>query len=490
MVKRASGYHYITLRNGRRKRVYSGAGAKRPAHGRVSKTHAPSRRGAARRDQFGDTVMGYGSYYRGGKRGSIKRGGGKIRMGNQAPRVSNSNGRFIITHEEYLGDLNSSQAFVNTPFALNPGLTLAEGGFCNWLPNVAQQFEQWKPKGIVFMFKSTSSDAVLSTAANSALGTVSMATDYNPLNAAFASKVQMENYEHSVSTKPSNNLRHYVECAKRQTPVSELFVRSGAVPAGADIRLYDLGLFQIAASGQQVAGGAMGEVWVSYTIEFLKPRIQPGIGGENDNDVNFDHMIVYNAGATTITGIAPATPFGTGTSAVAGLIYPTSQSTLGGVATGGIQASAADFAPQPSPTLNNFLAGVPVLQGGTTVGAVTSGAVPTGVLGANKANTYYFPPGVSQGNYMISYNSVYTTPGANWAPVFAWTNCKPLTLLNADATSQLSNASATTSVDAMVVAFVTITSANASFSFPGSTGAYATPTYVDFFVTQLPTPVN
>lgn len=469
MPKRVRGYRYVVGANGRKHRVYNSRGAKPRAF-------------VPRKSSYGDTIMGYGAYRKAGSyraRGSrggsrVGNGGGNLRMGTQAPRVANSNGRFIITHEEYLGDLNSSQAFVNNGFALNPGLTLAQGGFCNWLPNVAQQFEQWKPKGIVFTYKSTSSDAVLSTAANSALGTVSMATDYNALNPAFANKLQMENYEHSVSCKPSVNMRHFVECARKQTPVSELYIRTGAVPTGADQRLYDLGLFQLAASGQQSAGGAMGELWVSYTIELLKPRIQSGIGGVNDADVNFDHIQVYNAGKAT-AGVLPATPFGTSTTVP---LYPTTESTLGGVATGGA-VTAVSFSPQPEPSLNNFLGGIPVLVGG----------LPTGALGAAAANTYYFPPGVASGNYMVTYNAVWGVTGIPAVPVVTVTNCSALNLFNADALAIHNNLSSANTTTTNSVFFVTITRANASFAFTGSAGA-TTPTWADLIVTQIPSVIN
>lgn len=148
MVRRVRGYHYVIGANGRRRRVYSG-GARRVATGRRKTTVGRSH---ARRDFAGDTIMGYGSYRKtsrsiGHKRGR-RTGGSRVKMGNGGPHIRNSNGNFIIEHEEYLGDLNSSTAFSNTPFSINPGLTLAEGGFTNWLPNVAQQFEEWQPMGI------------------------------------------------------------------------------------------------------------------------------------------------------------------------------------------------------------------------------------------------------------------------------------------------------------------------------------------------------
>jgi hypothetical protein len=454
MAKRVKGYHYAKRSDGSKYRVYTRGNYTKTAKGAVHKRRSGR---ASRGRSFGNYRL------RGGGKGSF----------NQ-PKINNSGGMVTISHEEYLGDIVSAAAFVNESFALNPGLPISQGGFAAWLPAIASQFEQWKPIQMQFVFKSTSSDAVLSTAANSALGTISMATDYNVLNPPFANKVQMENYEFSKSTKPSQNMTHHVQCKRKQTPVSELYIRTGAVPAGADQRLYDLGLFQIAASGQQVYNGDLGELWVKYTIALLKPRILSGIGGVNEGAVNFDHIQIYNAGKTT-TGVLPATPFGTSTTVP---LYPTSDSTLGGTVSGGI-VTAASFTTQPSPTLQNFNGGIPTLVNG----------IPTGQLGNATANTYYFPPGVASGNYMVFYAALWGVTGIAAAMVPTLSNCALVNLMNADASSTFNNLSSANTTTTNTTFFVNITKANASFSMVGSAGA-TTPTWAELFILQVPSPVN
>jgi len=146
---------------------------------------------------------------------------------------------------------------------------------------------------LIFEFKSLSSDAVLSSAANSALGAVIMATEYNSLSAAYPDKRSMENSQYATSSKPSESFIHPIECAIAQTSVNELYVRSGPVSSG-DLRLYDLGIFQIATIGQQVSGGVLGELWVTYEIEFLKPQLPPVIGSSLLTD-HFQLQTVTNA---------------------------------------------------------------------------------------------------------------------------------------------------------------------------------------------------
>jgi len=209
-------------------------------------------------------VTGFGDY---------KVGENSLMVGGLDPPAivnSVSAGGVIVRHREYLQDIVASTAFEILQFPLNPGLIET----FPWLSSIAAHFEQYRWRGILFEFKSLSSDAVLSTATSSALGSVVMATQYNALNPVFPNKFVMENYEFANSSKPSISFIHPVECAKRDTSIEELYVRTGAPAANADLRLYDLGNFSIATVGMQADGGVAGELWVTYEIEFFKPKIE------------------------------------------------------------------------------------------------------------------------------------------------------------------------------------------------------------------------
>lgn len=433
---RSSSYRYARRANGRRYRVYGG--------------------GVPR-------ISGYGAY----------KGGGSRIMADGPPSVQNSSSGVIISHREYIGDLNTSQAFTNYQFPLNPGMNQT----FPWLSEVASNFEEWVPRGIVFQFKSTSSDAVVSTNANAALGTVIMATEYNPYNGAFGNKQQMENYQWAKSCKPSQSMIHGVECKQSKNVLPSYFVRTTNVPSNQDQRLYDMGSFQIAAVGMQSNGGACGELWVSYEIEFRKPRMPVGVDGDDDGNTNMDHIVILSSGVAT-AGVGIINPFGSSTTVP---IYPSQGSSLGGVVTGGA-VTAASFAPQPAPTKNNFVGGINVLDG---LGK------PTGAKGNGVADSYYFPPGVTRGNFMIQYNARYTTGGANWGPSSTLTNCENLELLDGNTEYYMDNTAATTTTDVIWTRFVTVTGANASFMFAGANaGTFATPLFADLFVIQLPLVLN
>jgi len=154
-----------------------------------------------------------------------------------------------------------------------------------WLSAIAQQYEEHKPLGIVFEFKSLSADAIASST-NNTLGGIIMSTDYNATNAAFVNKQQMDNTEYTTSAKPSCSFYHPVECDPRTNPISTLYVRSGAPPSNADLRLYDLGSFQIASFGIQGTSVVAGELWCTYEWEFRKPISTTALG----QDVLSDHF--------------------------------------------------------------------------------------------------------------------------------------------------------------------------------------------------------
>lgn len=200
------------------------------------------------------------------------------KLGGDPPIIRNTNtGGFILRHREYVSDVYAQSSFTNNVLPINPGL-LSTFPLAS---QVADTFEQYEIRGMVMEFKSMSSDAVLSTSASSALGTVIFATQYNALDDPFEDKRTMENYEFANSTKPSCSMLHPIECKRSQTPLDLLYVRTGPVTTG-DLRMYDLGNFNYAVQGCQNAapGEVIGELWISFELEFFKPRLLP-LGGSS-----------------------------------------------------------------------------------------------------------------------------------------------------------------------------------------------------------------
>jgi len=230
----------------------------------------------------------------------------------QVPEFTHTKQTHIVTHREYIQDITTSSSagyFKSESFAINP----AQSQTFPWLASIAESYEQYRIHGMIFQFVTTSADALNST--NTALGTVIMATDYNPSAAPYPNKQAMENSQYASSAKPSMSQMHGIECAPSMTPVSQLFCRSGSLPSGQDLRWYDLGNFQLATTGFQGTSVVVGELWVTYVIEFFKPQIPATIGG------NIESFHRYGTSAAT------ANPFGSvqviSTGSIAGTVSGT-----------------------------------------------------------------------------------------------------------------------------------------------------------------------
>jgi len=203
---------------------------------------------------FGSSLFGSGDY-------TLNEN--SIITNHQVPTFREGKRSVIVKHREYLRDIFSSTGFSITQFNVNSGLDTT----FPWLAQIANNYEQYKFHGLCFEFKSSSGSAIAST--NNSLGVVIMASEYNVLKPAFSYKQQMEAYEFSCSAKPSESFLHPIECAPSDTPYNLFNVRDGDVTS--DRRLWDLCDFYIATQGMQAAGINIGELWVTYEVEFLKP---------------------------------------------------------------------------------------------------------------------------------------------------------------------------------------------------------------------------
>nr|QKV51233.1 putative capsid protein [Crucivirus sp.] len=263
---------------------------------------------------FGKTGSSLGSKLAGGLSNIVGLGEYKIEHNSlleDPPRIKNPShpGETVLKHREYLGDLISHitpNTFKIQSFPLNP----AQPSTFPWLSQIAANYEQYRFEGCIFEFKSMSADALNSV--NTALGSVIMATSYNAANPPFQTKSEMENYEFGMSCKPSSSMMHPIECARMQTSLDELYTRPGS-GAGLDIRLYDLGNFQIATTGCQGSQVNLGEIWVTFQVGLLKPKLYSSLGNSN---------LMFSWMNDTFS---PADPFGITAGPVNPVVYPISK---------------------------------------------------------------------------------------------------------------------------------------------------------------------
>ncbi len=213
-------------------------------------------------------------------------------MADTGPPVfaNGAEGSVIVARREFIGDVKGSIAFRNNTFTLNPG----NPAMFPWLSRMATAFEQYQIMGMILEYKPTSGSAISST--NNSLGTVIMSTNYDILDSAFASKQAMENYQYTTSTVPSGAAIHCIECKPKLNVLENMYVRQLSYSSSADPRFYDLGNFQLATVGMQADDIVVGELWVSYHVKLLKPKIP------DSNIIGFN---AYGTGSLTLAASRP-----------------------------------------------------------------------------------------------------------------------------------------------------------------------------------------
>jgi len=283
-VKRMSAQRRPARRQAKRL-VVSGRGGyymPRPIVGRGAskkrRSNAIRGRGGYISDWFSSAGSKVGNFLGGGVESAIKSitGLGAYKVNKNSllvpdpPQVVNSSSGVIVRHREYIQDILGTVAFTQQ---FDSGLPINPGMFKSfpWLSGIANNYTQYKWRGVIFEFIPTSGSAIAST--NNALGEVIMATNYNACDALFGNKQQMLNQEFSSSGMPSGHLIHPIECDPKLSTLDKLYTRSGAVGNNQDLRMYDLGLFQLATGGMQVDGINVGELWCTYEVEFFKPQM-------------------------------------------------------------------------------------------------------------------------------------------------------------------------------------------------------------------------
>lgn len=210
------------------------------------------------------------------KANSLVDGGGST---NQAMVVASGGREVRIQFREYLGDVISAPngAFDIRAYSINPGLATS----FPWLNAIANQFDQWQPHGIVYEFKSTSSEYV----SQQSLGSVIMATEYDVYDDPFTSKQGMLNSAYSSECKPSINMVHGIECAPRDTPNRIFYTRhiNDSNSLNRDLTDCDIGTFYVATQGMASGSPALnlGSLYVHYDITFRKEQthVSSAIGG-------------------------------------------------------------------------------------------------------------------------------------------------------------------------------------------------------------------
>lgn len=235
--------------------------------------------------------------------GSYKIRGNSFMLGGTIPPLSSDGTRAAgrEQHEDFIGFVVSSAstipggstAFALQNFILQPGL---EGTF-PWLSQIAPAYQEYDILGMVFAYKSLSGSA---TGANTSLGQVIIATNYDATAPNYTSSKDMLNSEFASSAAPSVDFLHMIECDPHQSPLVELRVRSGAIPSGSDGKFYDFANVQVATQGCQTASQQLGMLYATYDVQFYKTILNGVVSG---GDIPTDKF--------QLTAVSGAHPLGT-----------------------------------------------------------------------------------------------------------------------------------------------------------------------------------
>lgn len=225
-----------------------------------------------------------------------------MKAASAVPAMHSDQQSVIIRHKEYLGEVLSSTSYtVQQSYPLNPGNATT----FPWLSNIAASFQEYRIRGMVFHYIPSSGSAVSST--NAALGTVMIQTSYRSNDATPSSKVELLNEFWSNEVVPSDTMAHPIECDPKENPFNVQYIRTGSVPAGDSVLMYDLGLTHLAVSGCQSTGNRLGDLWVTYDIELKKPLLYSNVTSRVDSSTGY-----------VTTGLSTTALFGTTTTTLGG----------------------------------------------------------------------------------------------------------------------------------------------------------------------------
>lgn len=164
---------------------------------------------------------------------------------------------YRITHSELVSDIFGSTGFNVTSLRVNPGNLLMFA----WLSAIAPNFESYRFNHLKFYLKPQCSTTTS--------GSVMMAFDSDPTDAAPADKRSLMTYEGAVRSAPwQNSTLIMTEEMKERLP--KYFVAQNA-STGSQARLNDIALLFVATQGQSGVG-AVSELWVEYDLTLMTPQ--------------------------------------------------------------------------------------------------------------------------------------------------------------------------------------------------------------------------
>jgi hypothetical protein len=167
-----------------------------------------------------------------------------------------------VVHREFIGNVTGSVAFaVGNTFAVQPGLAAS----FPWLATIAQNWETYRFRKLHLCYYTRTGSNVP--------GSVIMAHDPDASDAAPSTEQVMASYANCQEDAPWKDICLKLDLKALNDLGPRKFVRTGALAANQDIKLYDSGNAYVAG----VDGTAVnwGKLWFEYDVEFFTPQLPP-----------------------------------------------------------------------------------------------------------------------------------------------------------------------------------------------------------------------
>jgi hypothetical protein len=202
------------------------------------------------------------------------------------PVIRNSSGDSVrIIHRELLGNIIGSTNFaVYKTLNVNPGLSAS----FPWLSTQAVGWEKYKFHKLKFCLYTRTGTNVP--------GSQMIIPDYDAADAAPSSEIIASAYHGVAEDAPWKDLCSTLDVARLNR---ELFIRTGALPAGQDIKLSDIAnVYFCTIDGTAVNWS---KLWVEYDVSLINQQLPSGGSA----------LTSTFAGSATTGGLTAAAPFGT-----------------------------------------------------------------------------------------------------------------------------------------------------------------------------------
>jgi hypothetical protein len=178
----------------------------------------------------------------------------------------------VFSVSESLGTISGSNSFNPTQYEINPG----SATMFPVLSREAAQWEKYRFRKLEFEYRTS-----INEFATNAYGRVILGVDYDATDPPPNSQQQAENSRPVGAQVPYVNFRVRCKPADMHDITKWKFVRPGAVPGDADVRLFDVGTLNVCTQGN-VNSNTIGELWVHAEGDF-KNQVSEALGQPPQN---------------------------------------------------------------------------------------------------------------------------------------------------------------------------------------------------------------